>query len=257
MYGRKDCGQLIGLDYAQNSGATYEPVRMMWPSPLPSYLIPGIIAEIVDADVQRCENAMPDDVFLYSPIVPHGGGSIRKGGATRKGSTVFEITGANNTDYFGITLDMSQHPELAGKLCYLACEFMLSEGKGNCSLWMNDKQLTDSYTGGTGTWRTTRMLYESPTSGLVKFGVAKISDNSNSVLSVSRVVLTALGTRMDEFFKHPTIPRWSSPAAPTTGTWSVGDIVYNSKPAPSSPIGWVCVAAGSPGTWKSFGELSA
>jgi len=45
-------------------------------------------------------------------------------------------------------------------------------------------------------------------------------------------------------------------AAPVAGTWAVGDIVYNSVPAPGSVIGWVCTGAGTPGTWKSFGPIN-
>jgi hypothetical protein len=46
-------------------------------------------------------------------------------------------------------------------------------------------------------------------------------------------------------------------SAPTTGTWAVGDKVYNSVPSASGNIGWVCVAAGAPGTWKSYGTIAA
>jgi hypothetical protein len=49
---------------------------------------------------------------------------------------------------------------------------------------------------------------------------------------------------------------WAS-AAPTTGTYAVGDIVYNIAPSASGTIGWVCVTAGTPGTWKTFGAISA
>lgn len=45
--------------------------------------------------------------------------------------------------------------------------------------------------------------------------------------------------------------------APTTGTWEVGDIVWNSAPAASGFIGWVCTTAGTPGTWKTFGAITA
>lgn len=47
------------------------------------------------------------------------------------------------------------------------------------------------------------------------------------------------------------------PAAPTTGTWARGDIVWHSSPAASGNIGWVCTAAGTPGTWKAFGTIAA
>ena len=45
-------------------------------------------------------------------------------------------------------------------------------------------------------------------------------------------------------------------AAPTTGTWAVGDFVRNSAPAEAGSassmyvvVGWLCVTAGTPGTW--------
>jgi parallel beta-helix repeat protein len=45
--------------------------------------------------------------------------------------------------------------------------------------------------------------------------------------------------------------------APTTLTWIRGDIVYNEEPSASGSIGFVCVTGGTPGTWKTFGAISA
>ena len=46
-------------------------------------------------------------------------------------------------------------------------------------------------------------------------------------------------------------------AAPTTGTYQLGDFVRNSAPSEAGAVsskyvifGWVCTAAGTPGTWK-------
>lgn len=44
---------------------------------------------------------------------------------------------------------------------------------------------------------------------------------------------------------------------PASGTWAVGDLVWNSAPTAGGFIGWVCTAAGTPGTWKTFGAISA
>jgi hypothetical protein len=44
-------------------------------------------------------------------------------------------------------------------------------------------------------------------------------------------------------------------AAPTTGHHAVGEIRWNSAPAPGGKVGWVCTAAGTPGTWKAFGAI--
>lgn len=45
-------------------------------------------------------------------------------------------------------------------------------------------------------------------------------------------------------------------AAPTTDTWSRGDICWNTAPASAGYVGFVCTVAGSPGTWKGFGLIA-
>lgn len=49
----------------------------------------------------------------------------------------------------------------------------------------------------------------------------------------------------------------SSTAAPTDGTWDRGTIMFNKTPTASSVMGWVCITAGTPGTWTAFGALTA
>lgn len=44
-------------------------------------------------------------------------------------------------------------------------------------------------------------------------------------------------------------------ALPTAGTYGKGDIIWNTNPVAGGTVGWVCTAAGSPGTWKSFGTI--
>lgn len=46
-------------------------------------------------------------------------------------------------------------------------------------------------------------------------------------------------------------------AAPTTGDWQQGDIVFNLTPAAGGTVGWVCTTTGAPGTWKTFGTIAA
>ena len=45
----------------------------------------------------------------------------------------------------------------------------------------------------------------------------------------------------------------SGSAAPASGTWAIGDICYHVNPTAGGFIGWVCVAAGAPGSWQKFG----
>ena len=44
-------------------------------------------------------------------------------------------------------------------------------------------------------------------------------------------------------------------AAPTSGNYAAGDIVFNNSPTAGGKIGWVCVTAGNPGTWKTWGAI--
>jgi len=46
-------------------------------------------------------------------------------------------------------------------------------------------------------------------------------------------------------------------AAPTSGARLRGDIAWNTAPSAGGYMGWVCVTAGSPGTWKGFGTIQA
>ncbi len=46
-------------------------------------------------------------------------------------------------------------------------------------------------------------------------------------------------------------------AAPASGYYKQGDIVFNTGASASGKVGWVCVTAGSPGTWKPFGAIDA
>lgn len=52
-------------------------------------------------------------------------------------------------------------------------------------------------------------------------------------------------------------------AAPTSGKWAQGDVIWNSEPteagATSSKyviLGWVCTAGGEPGTWLPIRTLT-
>jgi hypothetical protein len=48
----------------------------------------------------------------------------------------------------------------------------------------------------------------------------------------------------------------SGTAAPTSGTWAVGDRVYNSAPAAGAPDYWRCINATGSGTWEAVGGLN-
>ena len=46
-------------------------------------------------------------------------------------------------------------------------------------------------------------------------------------------------------------------SVPSEGTWKTGDIILNNTPSSNSPVGWICVADGTPGTWKALANISS
>lgn len=48
----------------------------------------------------------------------------------------------------------------------------------------------------------------------------------------------------------------SGSAAPTVGSFQIGDICWNNRPQANSYVGWVCVVAGDPGEWMPFGAIN-
>lgn len=58
-------------------------------------------------------------------------------------------------------------------------------------------------------------------------------------------------------FYNSIIGTGTNAAAPAVGAHVRGEIVFNGDPVAAGFIGWVCVASGTPGTWKSWGVISA
>lgn len=46
-------------------------------------------------------------------------------------------------------------------------------------------------------------------------------------------------------------------APPASGTFLASDTVWNNTPNAGSPVGWVCTASGTPGTWQPFGQIGS
>lgn len=45
--------------------------------------------------------------------------------------------------------------------------------------------------------------------------------------------------------------------SPTLGMYQTGDMCWNTKPVPGGYVGWICVVAGTPGTWIPFGAIAS
>jgi hypothetical protein len=68
-------------------------------------------------------------------------------------------------------------------------------------------------------------------------------------------ILNTAGAKLINFYGTSGIATTYGLAAPTTGSWAEGDRVFNSAPALGQPKSWVCTLGGTPGTWRSEGNL--
>lgn len=63
-------------------------------------------------------------------------------------------------------------------------------------------------------------------------------------------------TMVSDKFRQNGVRHEFGTAAPASERHEVGDIVWHSAPAAGGNIGWVCTTAGTPGTWKTFGDVA-
>jgi hypothetical protein len=88
-------------------------------------------------------------------------------------------------------------------------------------------------------------------------GLSCVGTSASTVVSLDDVVLNfgSVGSNYSNKFQSLDFGNkaWvSGTAPPTTGTWTVGSMVWNSNPAANSIVAWICVTAGSPGTWSGI-----
>jgi hypothetical protein len=122
------------------------------------------------------------------------------------------------------------------------------------------------YTGfatSTHVFRITVQTFSPATSGDFKITNIKMYEANTSNLSDETLELLCRTIYRDpyvmgrRYFVEGTRQIFHYTGAPTFGTWNVGDEVKNITPVPSGYAGYICTAAGSPGTWKGFGQIQA
>lgn len=130
----------------------------------------------------------------------------------------------------GIVLTMAKYTSVTGNTC-----------SDNHAYGITAHSANDTITGNT---------CAGGTYGICLFGAVgdhQISGNNVEGNSSGRYTIDA------------TVPRspitYSDTHTPWVGTWGVGSRVVNSVPAVGSPKAWVCIVAGSVGTWISEGNL--
>lgn len=101
-----------------------------------------------------------------------------------------------------------------------------------------------------------QLVVTSPNNKLALYA-ASVGVGSGYRGSVGREIKHVSAIRFNkQFANDPTVPgsygfadQFYGNAAPTTGTWKVGDIVWNEAVESGQPMCWGCSTSGSPGIW--------
>lgn len=139
--------------------------------------------------------------------------------------------------YGPITLINVTYPQVIGNTIY------------DCN---TSAQTSDSYRAGINFDGPVRGLVANNTVLNISTGACQYGFNVANV--TNQVVVTA-----NNYFKGMTVTqtRNTLTAAPSTGTWGIGDSIWNWAVTAGGTPGWVCTTAGTPGTWKTMATVAA
>jgi hypothetical protein len=99
-------------------------------------------------------------------------------------------------------------------------------------------------------------MYDWPNGGQVVIGLPMINKGANVapyLFPVNNAVTPTVNNTVEDVVHT----NYYGTAAPTSGNYKLGDIVWNTAPASAGPIGWVCTTASpTTPTFKAFGTIS-
>jgi hypothetical protein len=206
------------------------------------------------------KNYITPDFLEYAQTFAYNGGTIVKGDISYDGFDTFLISGTASgfSAQWGVTLDMSQYPELAGQTVYFAVKTKCALGTGVAgpALYVSGTGFSRNSYVFNSNWNIEQIQVTLPTTGTVQFTFGTVGNTSGGEkIYFANPVLTVVGNPYTEHYKTIQPPVYKANSAPTTGTWEVGKQVLKLTPTVGQPKAWVCTVAGTPGTWVSEGNL--
>ena len=156
--------------------------------------------------------------------------------------------------------------EWVGVVMTFSAKVKIINGNATVSVRTGNMGITESTqypfqaTGATADWQVLSFTFIPQTSGAASVGFRIQTQAGTDVYidecSLSFGIHGTTNTGKYKFIEIGGQTVLANAIAPTTGTWKVGDRVYNTAPVAGGTEGWVCVLAGSPGTWKTFGSIA-
>lgn len=106
-------------------------------------------------------------------------------------------------------------------------------------------------------WGTTPVTIVSEATNPAAIPKTWVSGHLGEGTTVERIETATKSLMWLENLRNDLGARSIPSAVPGSGYWDVGQVAYFAAPAAGGNIGSVCVTAGTPGTWKSFGAIAA
>ena len=94
---------------------------------------------------------------------------------------------------------------------------------------------------------------------IVNSGTLRLAGGADVVTADSNTTLLFLyfGSAWWEISRNYGTAQNKGTAVPTVGSHTKGELLWDSNATSGGTVGWVCVTAGTPGTWKTFGAITA
>jgi len=212
----------------------------------------GHLIEIGDTPTKNYYNSN----FIQYQRIAITSGNILKSQERLSGYPSFELT--TGTEWWGEYVDTAtKFPELKGKLIWFGAWVKADSGNDVKIVTLNGSgSHGDTLTAtGTGKWCFKSILIPIGSSASsITCAFQKLGSGSNG--HVAFPVMALAGSSLDRFEIGSEVD-FSSTSYPTTGYWERNEVVRNTDPSAGGVMGWVCVAAGSSGTWKGFGKIDS
>lgn len=175
-----------------------------------------------------------------------------------KGLPIWNIrsTVAGSSDVFGFSIDAASYPELYNQLMWYGL-WLYTDNSNSFPIPFCNLQSFNVNPSGTGAWRFRSASFTWPISGTIQFGARKAGSSTGSTFIAAPMVCPVGFSAPKAISTITPKTQFSGAAAPTTGTWQRGDIVFNSTPSAGGTPGWTCTTAGTPGTWKAMANVAA
>jgi hypothetical protein len=264
-----------GLNYGQPNNIVVGPHTNMStgividPAVNDAYLVNQVVSQC-RTHAAKTQNLAATDFNTWVNVASGNGGSFVRSSVIFNANPLIPVwelqasAGPFATHVFGFNLDTAQYEQYHNAWMlfgmWVKAPYVFGSNNGSAVIWCNSTATTSSlWTSGTD-WVPAIGAFKMPTTGTKFCGVRTTTSagtGASNVL-VAAPVLCVLGADFQSLQgAFGNITTFAGTAAPTTGTWKRGDVVMNSTPSAGGTPGWVCVTAGTPGTWKAMSNVAA